>query len=47
MPYAYAALDRLHAHLFDGQTIRDDPAPKPCPRGADALEKAHLGMPQW
>lgn len=45
MPFAYAALDRIHARIFDGGDAGNEPAPQPRPRGADALERADLGLP--
>ena len=45
MPYAYAALDRVHAQVFDGVDARDGPVPRPRARGGDALERADIGLP--
>ncbi len=46
LPYGYAALDRLWAHLYDGAPWPAVvPAPTPQPRGGGALTAAALGMP--
>lgn len=45
LPYGYAALDRLWAHLFQDQPWPDDlAAPVTTPRGADALQPSMLGL---
>jgi hydroxybutyrate-dimer hydrolase len=44
--FGYAALDRLWAHLYQGQPWpREVPTPAATPRGAGALERAMLGLP--
>lgn len=46
LPFGYAALDRLWAHLYQGQPWpRDVPTPAATPRGAGALERSMLGLP--
>lgn len=46
LPYGYAALDRLWAHLYEGAPWPAVvPAPTPQPRGSGALTAATLGMP--
>jgi len=46
LPYGYAALDRLWAHLYEGATWPTDvPTPAAQPRGAGALERSMLGLP--
>ncbi|WP_345775922.1 3-hydroxybutyrate oligomer hydrolase family protein [Fulvimonas soli] len=46
LPYGYAALDRLWAHLYEGRPWpRELPTPDARPRGAGALERAALGLP--
>nr|WP_205746303.1 3-hydroxybutyrate oligomer hydrolase family protein [Dyella amyloliquefaciens] len=46
LPYGYAALDRLWAHLYDGAPWPAVvPAPTPQPRGSGELTMAALGMP--
>jgi hydroxybutyrate-dimer hydrolase len=46
LPYGYAALDRLWAHLYEGAAWQIDiPAPAAQPRGAGALERKVLGLP--
>lgn len=44
MPFTYAALDRMAAHLFDGEPLADPPTPQTRPRGAGALEAGMLGL---
>lgn len=45
LPYGYAALDRLWAHLYRGQPWPADfPAPAGKPRGAGALQPGMLGL---
>ncbi len=44
MPFAYAALDRMAAHLFDGEPLADPPTPQTQPRGAGALGAGMLGL---
>jgi hydroxybutyrate-dimer hydrolase len=45
LPYGYAALDRLWAHLFQDQPWPDDlAAPVTTPRGAGALQPSMLGL---
>ena len=46
LPYGYHALDRLHAHLFQGASWpQDPPLPQASPRGATALTRDALGLP--
>ena len=46
LPYGYAALDRLWAHLYEGAAWPTDvPTPAARPRGAGALERGMLGLP--
>jgi len=46
LPFGYAALDRLWAHLYEGASWPADvPSPHPRPRGEGALEHAMLGLP--
>lgn len=46
LPYGYAALDRLWAHLYQGAPWPAvAPAPTPRPRGPAALTQAMLGLP--
>jgi len=45
LPYAYAALDRVWAHVIDGAPLSDAPAPVPRPRGPGAVQKSALGLP--
>ncbi|WP_233172135.1 D-(-)-3-hydroxybutyrate oligomer hydrolase, partial [Dyella sp. ASV21] len=46
LPYGYAALDRLWAHLFQGAPWPAVvPTPSPQPRGAGALEAGQLALP--
>ncbi len=45
LPYGYAALDRLWAHLYQGQPWPADlPVPVTTPRGAGALQPQMLGL---
>lgn len=44
MPFAYAALDRMWAHLAQGQALPDVPAPPTRPRGAGPLDAPMLGL---
>ena len=47
LPYGYAALDRLWAHLHAGQPWPDElPTPAARPRGAGALTQAELDLPR-
>jgi hydroxybutyrate-dimer hydrolase len=46
LPYGYAALDRLWAHLYDGAAWPADlPTPAARPRGAGALDAGMLDLP--
>ncbi len=46
LPYGYAALDRLWAHLYEGAAWPSDPhTPSAQPRGAGPLERGALGLP--
>ena len=44
LPYGYAALDRLYAHLVDGAPLDSGTVPETAPRGAAALDAARLGL---
>lgn len=44
LPFGYAALDRMAAHLFDGEALGNPPTPPTRPRGAGALEAGMLGL---
>lgn len=47
LPYGYAALDRLWAHLYEGAAWPLDlPTPTTTPRGAGPLERRHLDLPE-
>jgi hydroxybutyrate-dimer hydrolase len=45
LPYAYAALDRMYAHVIEGKPLDAGDAPAAIPRGAGALDAAHLALP--
>ncbi|MFC5582531.1 3-hydroxybutyrate oligomer hydrolase family protein [Rhodanobacter terrae] len=46
LPFGYAALDRLWAHLYEGASWPTDVStPAAQPRGARALERSMLGLP--
>ncbi|HET9836058.1 MAG TPA: 3-hydroxybutyrate oligomer hydrolase family protein, partial [Rhodanobacteraceae bacterium] len=45
LPYGYAALDRLYAHVVNKNPLPDAPTPQARPRGPTALESAHLDLP--
>ena len=46
LPYGYAALDRLWAHLYEGAAWpREVSTPAAQPRGSGALERQALGLP--
>ncbi|MGH8173576.1 MAG: 3-hydroxybutyrate oligomer hydrolase family protein [Rhodanobacteraceae bacterium] len=44
LPYAYAALDRMHAHLFDGEPLPSSHRFDARPRGPNALEASAFGL---
>lgn len=44
MPYAYAALDCMYAHVVQTQLFEPGPAPIATPRGASMLEAKHLAL---
>ena len=45
LPYGYAALDRLWAHLYEGHAWPAElAAPAGTPRGAGALQRSMLGL---
>jgi hydroxybutyrate-dimer hydrolase len=46
LPYGYAALDRIYAHLVSKESLPDVPLPQPRPRGAEALTRRHLRLPE-
>ena len=45
LPYGYAALDRMYAHVVAGVPLPKLPTPQPRPRGATALGTASLDLP--
>lgn len=46
LPYGYAALDRLWAHLYEGAPWpREAPTPAAQPRGTGMLDRQALGLP--
>ena len=45
LPYGYAALDRMFAHLVDGAALAPTTAPDAKPRGTGALDAARLALP--
>lgn len=45
LPYVYAALDRLEAHLDGKAGLPEDAVIRPTPRGVRALQAADLGLP--
>lgn len=45
LPYGYAALDRMYAHVVEGTALPDPPTPATRPRGAAMLDRAQLGLP--
>lgn len=45
LPYGYAALDRMYAHVVGGEPLPDLPTPQSRPRGAGALTSAQLDLP--
>ncbi len=45
LPYGYAALDHMYAHVVGGEALADPPTPRSRPRGADKLERANLDLP--
>lgn len=45
LPYGYAALDRMHAHVVGGAPLSDPPTPAARPRGAAVLDRAMLDLP--
>ncbi|TAN05092.1 MAG: hydrogenase [Rhodanobacteraceae bacterium] len=44
LPYGYAALDAVYAHVVSGAPLPDSPAPDARPRGANPLRPDHLGL---
>ena len=44
LPYAYAALDRMYAHVVEGKPLNAGEAPAATPRGAGPLETKHLAL---
>ena len=45
LPYGYAALDRMYAHLVDGAALGEPATPQARMRGADPLNAADLNLP--
>ncbi len=46
LPYGYAALDRMYAHLVDGAVLADPPTPVTRPRGSGVLDAEMLDLPR-
>jgi hydroxybutyrate-dimer hydrolase len=46
LPYGYAALDRMFAHVVHGAPLAARVAPAATPRGAGKLDAAHLALPK-
>jgi len=44
LPYAYAALDKMYAHVVHGKPLNAGTTPDAQPRGAGALEATHLAL---
>lgn len=44
LPYGYAALDRMYAHVVHGAALPDWPTPHPRPRGSAALDARMLDL---
>ena len=45
LPYAYAAMDQVYAHVVEGAPAPRDRVFATKPRGADTLDARHLGLP--
>lgn len=45
LPYGYAALDHMYAHVVEGAPLAQPPLPQARPRGAVGLERVALGWP--
>lgn len=45
LAYAYAALDRMYAHVVHGKPLEVGPAPAATPRGAGALTAKQVALP--
>lgn len=45
LPYVYAALDRVDAHLASGAPLPADAVVATTPRGGDALDAGDLAIP--
>lgn len=45
LPYGYAVLDRMYAHVVAGAALGDPPTPQPRPRGSASLDAATLDLP--
>ena len=45
LPYGYAALEYMYAHIVHGAPLPDPPTPQPQPRGKRALERSDLDLP--
>jgi hydroxybutyrate-dimer hydrolase len=45
LPYGYAALECMYAHVVDGAPLPDWTTPQPRPRGARALTRTDLDLP--
>jgi len=46
LPYGYAALDRMFAHVVSGAPLAADAAPAATSRGAGTLDATHLALPK-
>lgn len=44
LPYGYAALDRMYAHVIKGERLAAESTPQPRPRGAASLDAACLDL---
>lgn len=45
LPYGYAALDLIYAHVVNKEPLPDTPTPQTRPRGPGAVDRSHLGLP--
>ncbi|MFT3791650.1 MAG: 3-hydroxybutyrate oligomer hydrolase family protein [Rudaea sp.] len=46
LAFAYAALDRMYAHVVHGAPLDRGPTPNATPRGTGALDAKHLALPR-